>query len=438
MSNFAPESATPVLIEEVVITSAMNPIKIDIANTTVELEIYEHIDKPYTTGLLSFMDGDRVMSSLNVSGAETVDIKIKANTIIAKSRTARFYIDRIITTKKSNESNEMILLHLTEEINYHSNLQNVNSAYSGTPAAIMSTIASDFLNTKFSATKKPPQATKVIIPNLTPLNAMCWIKNKLCTEKGYPFYMFSHFGGDGLYMVDLKTMIDRPAINKGKPYLYSQAVISAGGDAPDPTVMRRVMLDYQVNNTENLYNLIDQGMIGATHQSIDVTKNTKFDHKHDMNKVVQTMAEDNLIKRNPLFSEKYKLGTESYNKIQSRHISQITSTEAFEGFNSYGQSPTNGEYKLNSTQRALDSLFKKQPLDIKVNGLDFIEVEGNNTIGNKIEIKFPANLNDEGNSSERFDTKKSGDYLIYSAKHIFTTNSYVVSLTCLKLSNGEV
>jgi len=114
MSNFAPESATPVLIEEVVITSAMNPIKIDIANTTVELEIYEHIDKPYTTGLLSFMDGDRVMSSLNVSGAETVDIKIKANTIIAKSRTARFYIDRIITTKKSNESNEMILLHLTQ------------------------------------------------------------------------------------------------------------------------------------------------------------------------------------------------------------------------------------------------------------------------------------------------------------------------------------
>ena len=76
MSNFAPESATPVLIEEVVITSAMNPIKIDIANTKVELEIYEHIDKPYTTGLLSFMDGKSQQSYdgiIDVTGKGQLD-----------------------------------------------------------------------------------------------------------------------------------------------------------------------------------------------------------------------------------------------------------------------------------------------------------------------------------------------------------------------------
>jgi hypothetical protein len=35
----------------------------------------------------------------------------------------------------------------------------------------------------------------------------------------------------------------------------------------------------------------------------------------------------------------------------------------------------------------------------------------------------------------KLDLKKSGDYLIYSAKHAFSSNNYNIHLTCVKLTN---
>lgn len=437
-SNFAIENATPVIFESVVIKSPQNPIPIDIRNVVAEMDVYEHIDKPYVTAVLSFVDGDNVMSSLNVSGAETVTVKIRANTIIANSIEKEFYIDKVVRTVKGNETNELVILHLTESINYYSNLQNVNKAYSGSPKATMTKIAKEFLNKSLLTSGSNDQASKLIVPNLTPLNAMSWIKNKMSTERGYPYYLFSPFNGDSLCLFDLKTILSRPAMNAGKPYTYTESAIPSPNENYDETSRRRVILDYEVKNTENLYELIDKGFIGATHQFIDITKNEVFEHKQDMGKIVNTLVEDKLLQSNPLFSSEYKLNGKSYNSIQSRHMSQIMSAQAFEGNMSYHQSPTKGKYNLNSIQRAMDGLLKKQPINVRVNGIDFLQTDTNNTIGNKLEIKFPANLNDEGKSSNRFDKKKSGEYLIYAAKHSFQRDDYTVALTCVKLSNGEV
>ena len=242
------------------------------------------------------------MSSLNVSGAETVDVKIKANTKVAETVTMQFYIDRVITTAKGNETNELIVVHMTEAVNYHSNLRNVNKAYSGKPTTIMANIAAEFLSKPLKSSKELPQKTKIIVPNLTPLNAMSWIKNRLATEKGYPFYMFSYLGGEELYLVDLKTMLEQKAINEGKPYQFTESAIPSPDENFDETKRRRVILGYEVKNTENLYTLIDKGMVGATHQFIDVTNNTHFNHKHNLGKVVEKLVGDNLLQRRPLYT----------------------------------------------------------------------------------------------------------------------------------------
>ena len=439
MTDVAIEKATAVSIEGVVIKSPLNPITIDIKKVVIDLDVFEHLDKPYTTAVLSFVDGDNIMSSLNVSGAESVTITLKANTKIAVAVETEYYISRVITSSKANETNELVVLHLTEKVNYLSGLQNVNKAYSGKPTTIMAKIAKEYLDTEVRVTKEPSNNTKIIVPNLTPLDALSWIKNKLSTEKGYPYYMFSYLGGQSLFLVDLNTMLSNPAVNRGKPYTFSESAIPATTDSYDETSRRRVILDYQVKNTEDLYSIIDRGLIGATHQYIDVTENTTHQVKHDMHStVVETLVSDNLLQSGPLYSNKYKLGNKPYNEIQSRNISQIMSSQAFEDVNSYNQSDSKGQYKLNSIQRAMDALLKKQPMDIIVNGIDFLQLEGNSTIGNKLEVKFPANLNNEGDKTIFFDTKKSGEYLIYAAKHSFGGEDYRLALSCVKLSNGEV
>ena len=378
------------------------------------------------------------MSSLNVSGAETVTIKLKANTKIAIPIEMKFYIDRVVLTKKGNETNELVVLHLTEKHNYESNLQNVNRAYSGKPTTIIDKISKEFLNTNIKVSNEVNTNIKVIIPNLTPLNAMCWIKNKLSAEGGYPYYMFSHIGGSELFLVDLKSMLEASPINAGSPYTYTESAIPSVDPNYNDTSRRRVILDYQVKNTENLFDLINSGLVGANHSYIDVTQNKGYDVKDPMGNATNSLVKGSLLRSNPLYSAQYQLDGKSYNKLESRSISQIMSTQSFDGFDSYNQQPNTGAYKLNSIQRAMDGLIKKQPIDIIVNGIDFLQTEGNSTIGNKLEVRFPANLNDEGKRKDRFDEKKSGDYLIYAAKHSIRTEDYRIALTCLKLSNGEV
>lgn len=432
MSDFATEQGTSISIESVLIQSPLNPVQLDISRITTDLDIFEHIDKPYVSAVLSFIDGDEVMSSLNVSGAETVTIKLKANTKVAVTIEKEFYIDRVVMTKKGNETNEMVILHLTEKHNYESNLQNVNKAYSGKPTTIMSKLAK-LIGQTLNVTKEVNQEMKLIVPNLTPLNAMSWIKNKLSTDKGYPYYMYSSLSEQGIYLVDLNTVLSEPAMNVGAPYTYTESAIPSTDPSYNDTSRRRVILDYQVKNTENLFELVDRGLVGAKHTYVDVTQNKTHVAKNSMSTVINTLVDDNLLQNNPLYSPKY-----GFDKLESRSITQIMGTKSFDDVSAYSESKQTGQYKLNSIQRVMDGLIKKQPLDIIVNGIDFLQTEENSTIGNKIEIKFPANLNDEGKRLDRFDEKKSGEYLIYAAKHSIRFEDYRIALTCVKLSNGEV
>jgi hypothetical protein len=432
MSDFATEQGTSISIESVLIKSPLNPVQLDISRITTDLDIFEHIDKPYVSAVLSFIDGDEVMSSLNISGAETVTLKLKANTKVAVTIEKEFYIDRVVMTKKGNETNEMVILHLTEKHNYESNLQNVNKAYSGKPTTIMSKLAK-LIGQTLNVTKEVNQDMKLIVPNLTPLNAMAWIKNKLSTEKGYPYYMYSCLSEQGIYLVDLKTVLSTPAMNAGAPYTYTESAIPSTEPSYNDTSRRRVILDYQVKNTENLFELIDKGLVGAKHTYVDVTQNKTHVTKDSMSTVINTLVGDKLLQNNPLYSPKY-----GFDKLESRSITQIMATKSFDDTNAYSESSDTGQYKWNVEQQVMDGLIKKQPLDIIVNGIDFLQTEENSTIGNKIEVKFPANLNDEGKRKDRFDEKKSGEYLIYAAKHSIRFEDYRIALTCVKLSNGEV
>ena len=80
--------------------------------------------------------------------------------------------------------------------------------------------------------------------------------------------------------------------------------------------------------------------------------------------------------------------------------------------------------------------MKKDPLTITVNGIDFLQGDESTTIGNKIRVSFPIN-DTEFPSTRTTDYKKSGDYLIYSARHSFRGNAYTVSLTGMKLNGMD-
>ena len=76
-------------------------------------------------------------------------------------------------------------------------------------------------------------------------------------------------------------------------------------------------------------------------------------------------------------------------------------------------------------------------MTILVNGIDFLDGDSHKTIGRKIDIRFSRNVAPQS-TNYQFDDKKSGAFLIYSTKHSFGVDDYVVALTCVKIDNDGV
>ena len=450
MSTFLTDSIEPVSFTSITIISEKIAIKggrVDITPTVSNIDIYEHLDKAYLTGAISFRDDNDIIASMDIGGGEKVEIVLQSTRDDSKPVSKTFYLDRIVASSKLGDNAEIFVLHLIEDIGYISNLKNVNQHFSDNPYEIIKGISKSNLNKTVESSGTGQKTMDVIVPNLNPIEAMSWIKNMTCTSSGYPFYLTSTLVDDHLSFVDLKTLLSAPVMNQEAPFTYGQATMSAGG-SPNLTAHRRVIKDYNFNGAEDLFTLIKKGLVGAEYRYLDATAKstawTMFDdnaeNHYKFNKFtfnVQDVVDLLEDQESPYYSDEYKVDNKSFHEFKSRSITQIGSSQAYENGSSINQSVDHAHYKLNIINRSIDQLMKKNPLTLAVNGVDFLDGTSHQTVGRKIAVRFMRNTAPE-DTDYYFDNKKSGDYLIFSAKHSFDRETYLVSLSCLKLSNGDV
>ena len=94
-----------------------------------------------------------------------------------------------------------------------------------------------------------------------------------------------------------------------------------------------------------------------------------------------------------------------------------------------------GEEITRCFEEAIKGFLGKTPITIVVRGRDFITADANYSIGKSIRINFLDNraFTEEGGST--LDKKKSGDYLILSAKHSFKLEKIDTTLVCGKIGS---
>ena len=448
--------------------------RIEIAPMIVDIDIYEHLDKPYLTGVMSVLDNVDLFGSLNINGATKINMKLRLNIAVGEEGGEKFtplpvertfYIDSIMSSMKYQEKGEVQVIHLIEDHAYKSNQMNVNEAYAGTSTRMITRLMKELDSERMVfSTEKDDGIMKVIIPNLSPIDAMIWIKNRSVTAEGYPMYLFTTFSGlKTLNFFDLKTMLESEVMNPKQAFTFSSANISVKKDGNQnfSVPQRRVILNYEYKNTEDLYSLMSKGlMLPTTIKYINTANvnNAKEDLFFDPKDAIDRLNPE-VIKGVPNYDPYLK---DSYiDQIKSQNLktstAQVVSSDAFKtarvsvneftgdisladeeqlnGYSEHGKQGEAGGYKNQMIARTLDALMKMNPLVLTVNGADFLSGTNSTTIGNKIRVKFPRNV-DNRESEFQFDPKKSGDYLIYSARHSFRGDSYTVNLTGMKLSNG--
>lgn len=422
------------ILESVLLNSNRFKQPVQLVESVTDIEIFEHLDKPWITAQLMFVDAMRLFDRLDINGHESLTITVK-NSNEDDPVVKEFIVNKIIRSVKGNEQNEVTAFHLVEKHAYKSNLINVNRAYSGYPDRMIGSILDGYLDKELLVRCSSINQSKIkmIIPNKTPLDAAIMIKNRTTTNEGLPVYMFSSFNNDYITLADLGRIIDQPPTNTKSPFFYGLTE-----NHTEVTGYRHIKIyDYKIANTDELSSLIGKGLVNGRYSFYDSLTGDFKNYNYDIVKNAVEQIPD-LPNQNKNFPDNLEIDDIKVQNYHSRQMSAIHSSGAYDDatgrFRSFQEEfdPINHEKKI--TARSLKHLLMKTPLDIKVPGSGFIHKDTNTTIGNKIRVLFLGNA-ELTKGFVPLDLKKSGDYIIYAAKHTMSTTRYDITFSCVKLNN---
>lgn len=427
-----------VLLIESAILSDPDPLNVkvfEIQNSITDIEIFEHLDKPYLTGQVSFLDTYGVLDKMQFKGVEIFDVAFKFPQSDNASVKKRFIVDKIIGTTKKNDQSELVIFHIIEEHAFVSTLLNVNKAYEGSGREIVDKILTDNLDDyslSLADSDEMRDNMQVIVPNMTPLEACNWIKDRTTSIGGTPYYFFSTLANlKKLHFVSLSTMIDEQKGSNLKEYLFSSALSSSTDRKLHPFIIQ----DYRSTSTADISSLVDKSLLGAQYNIIDTMTAAQNDVRlNSIQRFNNTPSLKSLGGSDFIFNNTYTYRGMPLNEIASRKTSTIMSGKSYSSHRSFREtsSPSNAIWA-----KALRSILVANPIDIVVSGQTFLDSTINKTIGNLIKIRFLNNNLDQNTNDvkENEDKTKSGKHLIYAARHIIRKERYDVVLSCVKLEN---
>lgn len=422
-------------IDSAIISDPQNRKVFEIQNSVSDIEIFEHIDKPYLTGQVSFLDTAGVFDEMQFKGVEKFTLSLRFPESEDEPVKKTFIIDKIIGATKKNDKSELIVFHIIEEHGFVSTFLNVNKAYEGSGRDIIAKIVRDTLNDYELSdvdANEMKDNIQLIVPNMTPLEACNWVKDRTTSISGTPYYFFSTLANlNKLHFISLATLMEGQRGANSKEYFFSRSL----SGTTDRLVHPYIIQDYRSTATADISSLIDKSLLGAEYNVIDTMtseqRNIQFDaiNRFRLTPELKALAGSDFI-----FNNTYKYRQKSLNDIPSRKTSTIMSGQSYSNHRSFREtsSPSNAIWS-----KALRSILVANPIDVVVSGQTFFNSRINKTIGNLIKIRFlNNNFNQDTNDvSENTDKVKSGRHLIYAARHIIRKEKYDVVLSCVKLEN---
>ncbi len=143
----------------------------------------------------------------------------------------------------------------------------------------------------------PVQKTmKVVIPGMTPLEAINFMMQRMTTDDGLPYYFFSTLNDDNLQIKSLEELLLEEPFNKGSPYRYSRAYTQdQTGNASDKNPFIVEKFSQPSGGSENTMALQFGGAIAGKFSIMDITTGRNETKHYDISK---SYAEANSKGRN--------------------------------------------------------------------------------------------------------------------------------------------
>jgi len=432
------QQSTSVQLQKATLTSSRTATSIDITSVVLELSMYENLARPYITGYLAVTDSERLIENFDIQGAEEIEIIFKRSTERSSVREIKqtWIIQGIEKSHNVQDFTSVVVFRVIDKESFRSGLKNVNKCLQGQPWEIINQILIEYLDRddlRTSADLNNSERMKVIIPNMTPIQATQWIRNRSINQNGYPFYFYKSAMTNQYYFADLETLISTPVINENAPLSPSQAGGSTESKSASSTIY-----EMEQDEVDNLYKLIQEGVIGSQNKYYDVTRGdfqiVDFNINNDLLVELQTL---NSRQEKPLLDGRLAFDDDAISNYKAKTISQISGGRVYDDIKSYDETQDLGDSRKKIKAHAIRNLMQKTPLSIVVEGDRWIHGDEHYGIGNNIKILVRSKIDDPKNPT--VDRKQSGDYLISTAKYVldFTQSKVGATFKCVKFGNYQ-
>ena len=399
------------------------------APTAVELNIFENIMIPYLTGKLVIADDNDLYRITQMSGTERVKIVLKNPASQEGLIEKTFMITSIRRTVKVNDTTSLLELDILENCAYFSYLRPISKSYTGTSKEVVSKILGENLNLSLVPDYcKEPEGAEIryIVPWMTPLEAASNIVNKMHTENGLPYFLFSSLGYKERILTDLESILERDPFNKGKPFIYSVGATPLAGGTGDLTPEEKALIvsDYSSGRLERTLDMAKLGAIGSNYSHLDVNTgefmNAQINMKEEYEKLAAIgilPADQNVIPIDTRFRE-----STDPDGLKTDPLEEYTSRKYFTfSMNAFTESSLEGYYggeiskRLTIIKNNFIKYLFRNPHTITVPGLLFSLNNINVSVGHQIELEM---LNSDPENFKLDDEKRSGNYIMTAKRHI--------------------
>ena len=418
----------------------------DVKNQVAEINIYESIEEPSLSGTIAILDDKSLYELINFNGTERIKLEMaglgkETDPVFEKT----FIMTNVVRQIKGNDKSSMYVFDLIDEHGFISEAERLRGSYRGRIDDIVKgicltqlkksvDISYQFLNRQ-DRVDAIQDDIRVIIPNLSPINACKWLLSRATTQTGSPFFLWASIHDENLRMGNLDVMYRQTPFNDKLPYTYNPSNVNVAEDKSE-FEQGFTIKALGLGEMGDTLHMVANGTIGSSQSITNLNTGQMTRHHYNVQQTINNLAFQNTIalKRQNVFDNKFKLKNKFINEYEGQNIHQVVSTGTYGKFKSYHDEFEEGRHLKKLESASIKDLLVKNMMSITVPGTAFFL--GKAAVGDTVNLSVVNDnleVGKQSNADDMLDKNKSGKHLIYDLRHTFRGTQHDVTMNVCKL-----
>ena len=418
----------------------------DVKNQVAEINIYESIEELSLTGTIAIVDDKSLYELINFNGTERIKLEMAGlgkdtDPVFEKT----FIMTNIVRQLKGNDKSSIYVFDIIDEHGFISEAERLRGSYRGRIDDIVKRISLTQLNKsvdisyQFLSKKDRVDAIqddiRVIIPNLSPINAIKWLLSRATTQTGSPFFLWASIHDENLRLGNLDVMYRQTPFNDKLPYTFNPSNVNV---AEDKTEFEQgfTIKGLGLGEMGDTLHLVTNGSVGASQSITNLNTGQIMQQHYDVQRTINNLDQQDVIKKKNqnVFDRKFKLKDKLINEYQGQNVHQVVSTGTYGKFKSYHDEFEEEKHLKKLESASIKDLLVKNMMSITVPGTAFFL--GKAAVGDTVNLSIVNDnleVGKQSNADDMLDKNKSGKHLIYDLRHTFRGTQHDVTMNVCKL-----